>query len=99
MTTTSLAVTWRQPLSPWEQARAEFACSHRVERLTVKTARNGVRHYRVQCLECGSDLHPIPVATLTDARKRTAPPFDEALRRRHSERISARGQQLYEAQR
>lgn len=45
-----------QEPSPWDIAKAEFACDHTETRPRYKTAKNGVKMYKRQCLNCGDAI-------------------------------------------
>lgn len=61
----------------WRLAVEErFACTHASLSMRVKTASNGVRHYWMQCLRCGTGRS----ATREERRQTaTAEPFDNEL--------------------
>lgn len=83
--------------SNWDRVQAEFACAHPTTRLTKKTASNGVLQFRLQCQECGATVQNFKHSDLKDFEKKSAPEYDEGLKRSWWERKSARLQELQQA--
>lgn len=80
--------------SPWEQASAEFACTHEQSTLRVKTASNGAQAYVMQCLLCGAAARTLKKVALTPKALASALPFNEELRSNWHDRRQARAKEL-----
>ncbi|MGE4197652.1 MAG: hypothetical protein AB7G11_11075 [Phycisphaerales bacterium] len=86
-------------MTTWDQATAEFACEHETAALVCYAKSNGSQEYRRQCQRCGQTVEVVKKASLTEAQRNAAPPYDHVLVRTWWQNKDKRNKELREERR